>query len=118
MEHADDSGRSLVARADHADALDQAGVGGEAADDDGQRVGHVGEQGAEGDDELDAERLGEVDDQRGEAAPAHRRLGAGEEDQVARGAGDAGLEDVDAGPDDLAGLAVLEADSGRAAWKS
>ena len=45
--------------------MDERVVGGQARDRHRPRVRHVGQQRAEGDDELRAERLGEVDDQRG-----------------------------------------------------
>ena len=69
-------------------------------------MGDVGEQGPKGDDELGAERLSQVDDQLAERAPAERRLAAGQEDEVARGAGHPGLVELDRGPDNLSGLAV------------
>ena len=78
--------------------------------DDRPRVRDVGEQRAERDDHLHAERLGELDDRRAERPPAHRRLDAGEQDQVARRARDARLVDLDLGPRDLARAALDEPD--------
>ena len=62
----------------------------------GRVCGHVAEQRAERDHHLHAERLGEVDDVRAEGAPAHRRLDALHEHEVARRARRARLEDLDA----------------------
>ena len=78
--------------------------------DDRVRVRDVGEQRAHRHDELRAERLGEVDDVLAERAPAHRRLGALDEDEVARRARHARGEDLDARPGDLALALVGEAD--------
>jgi len=69
-------------------------------------VRDVGEQRTERHNQLHAERLGEVDDQLREAAPAHRRLRAAEQHEVARRAWHPGGEDLDRRPDDLA-LAIL-----------
>ena len=63
-EHADDPGRALVAGRAQAEPLAQRRVGARAADVDREAVRDVGEQRAERDDELDAERLGEVGDHR------------------------------------------------------
>jgi hypothetical protein len=65
-------------------------------------VGDVGEERAERADELHAERLGEIEDQRGEGAPARRGLGAAQQHEVARRARHARDEDLDGRPDDLA----------------
>ena len=75
----------------------------------GPRVRHVGQQRAEQDRHLHAERLGEVDDGLGERAPAERRLGAGEQDQVARRARDPHGVDLELRPVDRARDAVLQA---------
>jgi hypothetical protein len=69
-------------------------------------VRHVGEQSAEGDDQLCAERLGELDHDLAERAPAEGGLAAGEQDQVPRRAGHPGLVKLDRRPDDLPRLAV------------
>ncbi len=66
------------------------------------RVRDVGQQRAEQHDELDAERLGQVDHDLAEAAPAHRGLGAGEQHEVARRAGHARGVDLELRPLDLA----------------
>ena len=52
----------------------------------------------ERDDDLHAERFGEVDDVRAEGAPAHRRLDALHEHEVARRARRGRLEDLDGRP--------------------
>ena len=70
----------------------------------------VGEQRAERDDELRAERLGELDDHPAERAPAERRLVPDEQDQVARRARHAGLVELDRRPHDLARLSVDQLD--------
>ena len=80
-----------------------------AETDDRARVRDVGQQRAEQHGHLHAERLGQVDDGLGERAPAERGLGAGEQDQVARGARDADGVDLELGPVDRARDAVLEA---------
>ena len=76
----------------------------------GRRVRDVGEQRAERDDRLHAERLGEVDDRVAERAPAVGRLVAGDEHEVARRAGRGRGVDLDLRPVDLAADAVDEAD--------
>jgi hypothetical protein len=72
-------------------------------------VRDVGQQRAEQDRHLDVERLGQVDHDLRERAPAEGGLGAGEQDQVARGARDAHRVDLEVGPVDRARDAVLEA---------
>ena len=62
------------------------------------------------DDHLRSQRLGEVDDQLAERAPAHRGLGALQQHEVARRARDARLVDLDLGPLDAARAAVDELD--------
>ena len=101
------------------EALQQRRVGGVAGHRHRTRVRHVAEQRAERDDDLHAERLGEVDDVRAERAPAHRRLDALHEHQVARRAWGARLEHLDRRPDDLALVRPRRsAMHGRLAWKS
>ena len=90
-------------RSAQAEPLGQRRIGARAGDVHRQAVRDVGEQRAERDDELHAERLGEVGDDVRERAPAHRRLGAAEQDQVARRARHVRDEDLDRRPDDLAG---------------
>ena len=109
LEAADDAGRALVGRRAEADAVDERLVGGDAGDGDGARVRDVGEQRAERGHHLHAERLGEVDDRLAERAPADRGLGAGEQDQVARRARDAGLVDLELGPVDVARQTFVQA---------
>ena len=79
------------------------------ADRDRARVRDVGQQRAEQDGHLDAERLGQIDDRLGERAPAEGGLGAGEQDQVARGARDADGVDLELRPVDRPRDAVLQA---------
>ena len=69
-----------------------------------EAVRHVGQQRAQREDELHAERLRQIGDDRGEGAPAHRGLRAAEEHQIAGRARNPRDEDLDRGPDDLAGL--------------
>ena len=85
VENADDARRPLVARVLQAELLDERRIARGAGDRRRPRVRHVGEQRAEGDDELDAEILGERDDELGEPAPAVVRLDAEEEHRVAVG---------------------------------
>jgi hypothetical protein len=68
----------------------------------------VGQQRAERHDHLHAERLGQLDDGRAERPPAVGRLGSGEQHEVARGARDTRLVDLDVGPLDHAVPAALE----------
>src|SRR2546421_12204788 len=71
---------------------------------------HVCQQGAERDRELHADRLGDLDDQAGETAPAKRRFASGEQNQVAWRPGDPGLVELDLGPRDLSRLALVQLD--------
>ena len=91
-------------------ALDERGVAREADERDRARVRDVGQQRAERDGELHAERLGELDDAVAERAPAHRRLGARDEHEVARRARRVRGPDLDLGPLDGARDAVDEPD--------
>jgi hypothetical protein len=109
VQHADDPRRALVRRLDQAELRHERLVGGQAVDHHRLGVRHVGEQRAHRHDELGAERLGEVDDVLAERAPAHRRLGALHEDEIARRARHAGGEDLDARPRDLAAAVLVEA---------
>ena len=90
--------------------MDQVGVGGHPGDRDRARVRDVGEQRPEGDHELRPERLGELDDHLAERAPLERRLVPDEQHEVARGAGDPRLVQLDLGPHDLAGVPVDQLD--------
>jgi hypothetical protein len=92
----------------HPGTLDQRGVGGVTGDRHGARVRHVAEQRAERDDDLHAERFSEIDDVSGESTPAQRRLYALHEHDVARSSRCGGLEHLDARPDDLALIGVVE----------
>jgi hypothetical protein len=109
VQHADDPGRPLVGRRLQAEALDQRLVGGHAGERDRARVRDVGQQRAEGDDHLHAERLGEVDDLPAERAPLHRGLRAAEQHEVARRARDERLVDLELRPLDTAREALDEA---------
>jgi hypothetical protein len=71
-------------------------------------VRDVAEQRAQRDDHLHAQRFGKVDQMRAERAPAHRRLDALHEHQVARGPRGRRLEDLDRRPHDLALVALVE----------
>src|SRR6202042_3614208 len=92
-------------------------VGGEAGDRDRTGVRDIGQQSAERDDQLHADRLGKLDDQRREGTPAERRLVAGQQDQITRGAGDPGLVELDLGPLEDPGEAVRELDPGSGGLK-
>ena len=85
VEHADDAGRTLVARALEVEAIDQLGVAGRADDLHRPGVRHVGEQGAEADGHPRAELLGDADELGAEQLPAQRRLGTEHEQHVAAG---------------------------------
>ena len=111
MQDAGDAGRTLVAGGAQPQALDQRVVGGQAGDRDGARVRHVGEQRAQGDHHLHAQRLGQLHDHVAERAPAVGRLVPDEEDEVARRARDASLEQLGLGPGDLAAAPLGEADA-------
>src|ERR1019366_7950855 len=74
------------------------------------RVGNVGQQRSEGDNELRPEHLGKLGDQAAERAPAKRRLAAREQDQVARGARNPSLIELHGRPHDLPCLAVDQLD--------
>jgi hypothetical protein len=73
-------------------------------------VRHVREQSPERDDELDADRLRDVHDQPAERPPPKRRLGAGEQDEIARRPRDADLVELDLGPHDLSRLTLRKLD--------
>ena len=83
VEHADDSGRALVARALEPELLDQLLVARAAGDRRRPRVRHVRQQRAERDDELDPDLLGEAGDEVAEAAPAEVRLDPDQDHRVA-----------------------------------
>ena len=85
VQHSDDPRRPLVLRSAEAQLLDELGVGGEAGDRDGARVGDVGDQRPEGHDHLDLEPLGRLNDELGEAPPSQARLGPAEQQQVPLG---------------------------------
>ena len=65
-----------------------------------------------------AQRLGELDDQLAERAPAHRGLGALQQHEVARGARDARLEISTSGHSTLRVRPSMSLIFGRVAWKS
>ena len=88
VENADDPRRPLVARELEPELLDEARVGRGAGHRRRPGVRHVGEQRAEGHDELDAELAGEPDHEVGECAPAVVRLDAEQDHRVAIGPGD------------------------------
>ena len=111
MQDADDPGRPFVRRRGQPEPRDQRRIGAQTGDRNGARVGDVGEERTERHDELRAERLGELDHQLAERPPAKRRLGAGQQDQVAVGAGNVGLVELDGRPHDLARLSVDELDA-------
>ncbi len=71
---------------------------------------HVGEEGAEGDDELDAEVAREADDEVAERAPAIVRLDAEQDHGIAVGARERGGVERRLGPLDPAREAVVERD--------
>jgi hypothetical protein len=73
-------------------------------------VRHVGQQRAERHDELDAQRVAQVEDLAAEALPAEGRLGALQEHEVARGARHPGGVDLHVGPVDRAGAPVEQPD--------
>ena len=73
-------------------------------------MGHVRQQRAERDHQLRADRLGQLDDQLRECAPAERGLAAGQQDQVAGRTRHAGLEELDGGPHDFPRIAIHERD--------
>ena len=62
VEHADDPGRPLVGGGRQPEPRDERGIGGQTGDRDRPRVGNVGEQRAERHHQLDADRLGDLDD--------------------------------------------------------
>ena len=71
VQDADDAGRALVARGCTPRRSVSASSDGRPGDRDRPRVRDVGQQRAERHDHLHAERLGEVDDELAERAPAH-----------------------------------------------
>jgi hypothetical protein len=75
-------------------------------------VRHVGEQSAHGDEHLDPERLGELEDLARERAPAHVRLVPPQQDQVVWTARHPHRLELDRRPLDAAPVAVLELDHG------
>ena len=125
-EHADDAGRALVARGLDVEAVDRGLVVGRGRDGDGPGVRHVGQQGADGQHGRHAESLGQLDQLEREGAPAHGRLDALHEHDVAVEAGlgrdeDAGrrprqhaaaLVEHDAGPVDLEVVVLLGVEGG------
>ena len=90
MEDADDAGGALVGGAAEAEPADQLGVGGGARHPDRAGVGHVGQQGAQDDDQLDVKVVGHADDLLGERAPLELGLVAEQHDHVAGRAGQRG----------------------------
>jgi hypothetical protein len=112
MDHADDPGRPLVARAAHAELLDQIRVGRQAGDGDRAGVGHVRHQRAQRDDHLDAQLLGGGDDRVGEGAPAEVGLDPAQQDEIPLRGGDAHRQQRVGGPVDRARLAIDQADRG------
>ena len=111
MQDADDARRALVARALHLQARDQSGVGGVPGECDRPGVRSVPQQCAQRDDELHSQRLGEVDQLGAEGAPAHRRLDALHEHQVARRLGGTRFVYLHPGPGDLALARIGEANA-------
>ena len=85
LQHADDAGRALVARALEVEAVDDLGIAGRAEDLHRPGVRHVGEQGAEADRHRRAVALGDADELAAEQPPAQRRLGTEHEEDVAAG---------------------------------
>ena len=83
VEHADDAGGALVARALQVVAVDQLGVARRPDDLHRPAVRHVGEQGAHADGQAGPGFLGEADELAAEQLPAQRRLGAEHEQHVA-----------------------------------
>ncbi len=79
VEDADDPGGAFVARDGQAELLHEVGVGRGAGHRRRPRVGHVGQERAEGDHELDPELLRQIDDLGGERAPPEVRLDAEKE---------------------------------------
>ena len=100
-----------------AELLDERGVACRPGDGRRPRVRHVGEESAQGDDELDAEVLDEVDDEVAERAPANVRLDAGS--STRRGPSrELRVEERVVGPLDRPGHALDSETVGRVAWKS
>ena len=108
VEDADDPGRPLVARELQPELLDERRVGGRAGHGRGTRVRHVGEQGAERHDEVDADVPGETDHEVGERAPAVVGLDADEDHRVAVGSGDRRVVEGVLGPLDPARQPLVE----------
>ena len=83
VEHADDPRRPLIARGGETESLDELGIARASRDGDRTCVGHVREERAKADHQLDAELLDEAHDQVGKRAPAQVRLDAEQQDDVA-----------------------------------
>src|SRR2546428_134633 len=110
VEHADDSGRSLIARALQAEPFDQLRIGGTARHGRGPRVRHIREQRAERDHQLDAEVAREIDDHAGDRAPAKVRLDPEQQHRVSLQSGDRRMVEGVLRPFDVPRLPVDERD--------
>ncbi len=108
VEDADDAGRSFVAGELQPELLHERRVGGRARHGRGARVRHVGEQGAERDDEVDADVPGEADHEVRERTPAVVGLDTDEDHRVAVGSGDRRVVEGVLGPLDPARKPFVE----------
>src|SRR5215204_5186353 len=110
MDDADDAGRPLVARAAHPQLLDELRIRRQPGDRHRPSMRDVRHEGAQRDDQLDAEPVCDADDGIGEGAPADVRLHAAQQDEIALRGGDPDRKQRVRRPVDLAGLALHQAD--------
>ena len=110
VQHADDAGRSLVARPLHAEARREHFVGRGAGALDRAGVRSVAEQRAERDDHLAVRRAGDADDVVAERTPAQVRFDAEQQHEVAAAAGQRSGRERERRPVDRAHDTVDELD--------
>ncbi|CAB4346792.1 unannotated protein [freshwater metagenome] len=110
MEDTCDPGRPFVGRRRQSYPLGQIFVARDADHRHWPCVWNVGQQRAERDRHLYVQRLGQIDDTGAESVPAHRRLGAGQQNQVTRSARRSRSPDLDHRPADLTCFAFDKAD--------
>ncbi len=110
LQHADDARRALVGVGLDVEHLAHVGVLAGRGDRDRAGVRHVREQRAERDDGRDVQALGDVQQLAAVPAPAHRRLDAVHEDDLAAGPRGGGDRDRGGRPGDLAAAVRPDAD--------
>ena len=112
VQHADDAGRTLVARSLEAESLDDLCVYCRARDVHGTGMGDVGEQRSERDDERHAVRLRDLDDQLGERPPLQARFRPDKQDHVLLRVFGTGRPELVRRPSDLASQTIVQLNLG------